>query len=1557
MYPIQKNELLNFEYFEKYIKENKINVINLTVSLFNKLIEYNPKIFDETRVVLIGGEAVLPKTVNILRHTSPHVEIINVYGPTENSDLSSCHIIKKDYKNAVPIGIPVSNSTCYVLDKNQNPLPIRIPGEIFVGGDGVALGYLNNEALTMEKFVTNKFGEGTLYKTGDLGYWEEDGTLQFVSRIDNQIKIRGFRIELKEIESKILEFGNIKECAVIVSQKNEGASLVACIVEKNKISTEKLDLYLKSSLPFYMIPSKYICVNSLPLNINGKLDINTLLKNVSYIKDELITPESEVEKILVNICKETLDIENIGINQNFFEIGGDSLSAIRLLNLINSEFNIQIPMKKLFEMSTLEDLAIYIENNSLEKTMINKVDTETKSENYPVSSAQKRIYFASSVDGKDSILYNISGGLILDSIPNITKLENAFNKLIKRQSSLRTYFEIENNKLVQKVKDKINFNLDIDNNIVLEKNLESEFKKFVKPFDLSITPLIRAKLQYLQNQKAILMIDMHHIISDGTSLSILLNELCKIYNGEELPEIKIEYKDYAIWENNKIKNKELEKAEEYWINQFENDIPVLNLPTNYPRSAIQSFEGNKIYTNINKEITNKINDLSNKLKITPYMLLLSCYYILLYKYSFQNDIVIGSPILNRIEPEFYNIVGMFVNSLPMRTNIDSSLSFETFVNKVKEMCLKSYKYQDYPFDELVNKLNIKRDTSRNPLFDTMFIYQNNGYVPATFKGINSKYYIPDTKISKFDLSLEIIPNKTEFNISFEYCTKLFDKEFIENLSNHYINIIKAVLENINTKIADIDMLSSTEKNKILYEFNDTKMDYPKDKTIVQLFEEQVEKTPDNIAVVFENQKLTYKELNEKANSLAHYLRETKRIERNNIVGIMVNRSLEMIISILAVLKSGACYIPIDPEYPQERIEYMLKDSKSKLLLTFKNLDQKLNFTNKIFVELSNSIYNGNIYNLENINMPVDLSYVIYTSGSTGKPKGVMLTHKNIVNFIYSIMEKIKLPPDSTIVSITTISFDIFVLESLLPLLNGMEIIIATEEAQTDGKIFNNLCINNNVNIIQTTPSRLETFLYDDNNIDFIKKVKYLLIGGEPFPENLLKKLHCIYDGKIYNMYGPTETSVWSSVEDLSNDTSINIGRPIGNTQMYILDKNKLPVPTNVSGELFISGDGLAKGYLNNNDLTNKTFVTNPFVTNTKMYKTGDLCKFLPDGKIKYLQRVDNQIKIRGLRIELEEIENKILSYPNIKKVCVIKQTINNRDFISAYYTSSKRINISEIRNYLSAFLPKYMVPSYFTVLSDFPYTPNGKIDKKSLPLPKEILSSDNTKEYSAPKTDLEKKFVNVWESILNIKPIGITDNFFELGGDSMLAMNLNIELKKITDSISYADIFKYPTINELIKKTKSKNEDYDFNYMEKNYDKYKDILALNLKVPRIFNVKYKSAGNILLTGATGFLGMHILDNFIKNEKGNIYCLIREEEGLTAQSKLYQKLNYYFGNKYNDLIGKRIFAVTGNIVSPAFGLNQEDLLNLSNNIDLVINAAARVTHYGNYADGKSLYCFE
>lgn len=1547
---LSDNSIYDIKFLANYIYQNKITFTFLPPNILDEI--YNLlKNFDSISLdkLLVGVESIKYSTLNKFLTLNKYMQIHNGYGPTEATICCISYMYNSSNKintsDFLPIGTPLANTNILILNSNCNKLqPFYTPGEICISGDCLSSGYVDT-SLNNGKFVISDYYNKVIYKTGDYGYILPNGNIIFIGRIDNQVKINGHRIELQEISNIIQSYTSINKSICIIKDKH----IICYFTADQSIDIDLLKSFLKKSLPYYMIPFKIIQLNSFPTTQNGKINTKELLNMLNYEKSNHVKlPTDNIEQTIYKLFSDLLNINNFSTTDNFFELGGDSLSAIKLSLEFSKIFNKDIVVQDIFTNPTVELLAIYIKSLSVSNNSI--CIKQTNKDSSFVSSAQKRIYYSSTLAGEASVLYNTPGGVIFDKPLNIKKLEYCINTLINRHESLRTYFEIQDNDIVQKIQEEIDFKLEFEETLVDIDNLDNEFNNFIKSFDLSVAPLFRLKYIDISNGNSALFIDMHHIISDGTSLTIFVEELCKLYNEEELTPLNITYKDFANYENNKLKNGSFKEAENFWVNQFKDDIPVLNMPTIYSRPSVKTYEGSKVHSKIDFETTKKINNLSKELGVTPYMLLLSVYYILLSKYTGQDDIIVGTPVVGRDAPEFYNIIGMFVNSLPIRAKIDFNISFKDFLNNIKDICLKNFKYQNYPFDVLVDKLNIPRDTSRTPLFDTMFIYQNNGIPQVNFKNIKSKYYIPDTNISKFDLSLEIIPTDNELQLSFEYATKLFDKSFIENFANHYSNILHIVLDNLDIKLSNIDMLSEKEKNTILYKFNNTKMDYPKDKTISQLFEEQVEKTPNNIAVVFGENKLTYTELNEKANSLACYLREQK-IGRNDIVGIMVNRSLEMIVSILAVLKSGACYIPIDPEYPQDRIEYMLNNSNSKYLLTFKNLADKVCFDNKIFIELSNELYNKSKNNLKNINHPEDLAYIIYTSGSTGTPKGVMLKHTsitNLANYLNNYIEFFKnVTSQKTIVSVTTISFDIFIFETLICLQKGLKVVIANEEEQhIPSKLFN-LIEKENVEIMQMTPSRMQIFL-DNVDSNSLQPLKYIILAGEALPDMLTSKLSSLGIQKLYNGYGPSETTIFSTFTDVTNLNKVTIGTPLYNTQTYILDKNMNVCPVNVPGELYISGAGVGLGYLNNPDLTSKSYLNNPFLENSTIYKTGDLCVLLKNHEIQYLGRIDNQIKIRGLRIELGEIENRIQAFPNIKRACVIKQTINNRDFLSAYFTQDKRINISNLREYLSNYLPKYMIPTYFTVLDDFPYTPNGKINKKALPIPSDILNGESKKNYIPAKTELEKSFVKIWEEILNVSPIGITDNFFELGGDSILAMNLNIELRKICDSITYSDIFKFPTISALIKKINSNIENYDTKYMERNYDKYNELLKKE-KVPNLFALKYTNSGNILLTGATGFLGSHILAEYITKEKGNVYCIVREEPGLTAQAKLHQKLNYYFGNKFDKLIGKRIFAVTGDINNFGFGLNQEDLLNLANNVSVVINTAARVAHYGDYKD--------
>lgn len=1349
-----------------------------------------------------------------------------------------------------------------------------------------------------------------------------------------------------EIEDKINKLPYILSCAVVKkTDKRSRDILCAYFTANTDVNTEDIQTALSEFLPRYMIPSYLKQMDILPYTPNGKIDRKRLPEPVFRTSSaSVVEAKNDFDRKILDILHKLLKQDKISMDDSFFELGGDSLLAISLCAIVQTEFNAKIFVKDIIEHPIIKDLSNLImkcTNNSNIPT-VKHIPT---AEYYKLSSAQTRMYYSSKVAGNSSVLYNIPGAIIVDEMLDFNKLQKCFSKIIERHESLRTYFVLHENQVVQKIKKEITFKLDILENANFDE-FNNIFSNFIKPFDLENAPLFRAKFVKFTNGKCAILLDMHHIISDGKSLSILINEICKLYSNlnTNLSDLNYTYKDFLTLLDDDVFKKNYIEAEKYWLKQFEGEIPVLNMPTINVRPAVQSFEGMRIYEKLDNTVFNKINTLAKKYNVTPYMILLCAYYILLSKYTGQEDIIIGSPSIGRDLAESQDIVGMFVNTFPLRNKVDNSFTVLQFLENLRKNLANDMKYQSYPFNELVDKLNIKRDASRNPLFDVMFIYQNNGYENIDISGVHATYKIPDTKTSKFDLSLEAVPINGFINLTFEFSTKLFSETFIKNFSENFINTLNIIIDNINIKIADIDILSKKEKDKILYGFNNTKKSYP-NKTFSMLFEEQVERTPNNVALVFGNQSLTFKELNEKANSLAYYLRNKQNIKREDSVGIMLNRSLEMIIAILAVMKSGGAYIPIDPHFPKDRVDYMLSSSSASILLTSEKLKEKIDFKNKLAIDLENdTIYSLPNYNLENINTLDDLLYTIFTSGSTGLPKGVLQTIKTLVNFTHYCNDSVgylKNPENQTVVSISTVSFDIFSYEALIPLQRGVKVVIANENEQTMPKLLNDLMQKNNVTVTQATPSVMQVFVNNIDSIPALKNLKYLTLTGEQVPITLVKELKEFGNITIYDGYGPTET-YYCTLSEIKGDF-VTIGKPFYNDQMYILDKNMNPVPIGVIGEIYISGEGVAKGYLNNPDLTAKSFLKNPFLENTPMYKSGDLGKYLENGDILCLGREDNQIKIRGLRIELGEIESLISKFPNIEKAVILKQTLNDREFLSAYFVANKRISINELRKYLSKSLPRYMIPSYYIALDTFPYTPNGKVDRKKLPLPKELLNISQ-ENYVAPKTDLQKKLVCIFEKILNTKPIGINDNFFELGGDSLLAMSLNIELLEITNKVSYSDIFKFSSVAELEEKINSSEEKTIFSKLENLPENILDILSKTTKKSKI---KKYCPKNILLTGSTGYLGIHILDEFLKNTDCKIYCIVRKEPGMSITAKLSQKLNYYFGDKYDALMNNRIIPVTGDICQPNFNLNKDDLLKLTKTVDVVIHSAANVAHFGDY----------
>jgi len=1403
---IKQNQKLNIEYIKHTIIENEVTHISLTPSFYKIILNEIGIELRNIKHITLGGESYTKKLVEEHFELLKDVKLFNEYGPTENSVCSTSYKLDKEYYKDT-IGKPNDNVRAYIINDNMQLNPIGVTGELCLSGDGLARGYLNNPELTKEKFVLSPFIAGErMYRTGDLARWLPDGNIEFMGRKDYQVKIRGFRIELGEIENQILKHETVKEAVVIDRTNNNGDRyLCAYLVTKTELIVGELREHLSRKLPEYMLPSHFIQLEKLPLTSNGKVDRKALPEpeNSIFAGTEYEAPRNTTEEKLVAIWQEVLGVEKIGINDDFFEMGGHSLKVTSLVAKIHKILNVEVPLKEIFKNSTIKGISEYIKNS--EESIYSSIERAEEKECYEMSSAQKRLYMLNQLD-TNSTNYNMPGVLELEGDLDATRLREAFNKLIKRHEALRTSFYSVEDGLVQKIHKQVEFEIE-EYKSEEDEQIEGIVKSFIRAFNLSKAPLLRVGLIKVNSNIHILMYDMHHIISDGTTMGILIEEFTKAYAGEELTPLRIQYKDFSEWQNKLIGSDSIKLQAEYWLKQFEGEIPVLNLTTDYQRPAVQSFEGDSIEFKIDKELTKKLRQIAKDTGSTMYMVLLSTFNILLSKYSGQDDIIVGSPIAGRPHADLENIIGMFVNTLAMRNYPSGEKTFKEFLREVKENALGAYENQDYQFEELVERLKLARDFSRNPVFDVMFVLQNMDMGELAVEGIKISPYKSENKVSKFDMTVNAVELEDSISIGIQYCTKLFSKATIQRMYKHLENIMQVMTENIDIKLSSLEILTEEEKQQISIDFNNTKADYPKDKTIHQLFEEQAERTPDNIAVVYEGNKLTYRELNERANQLARVLRD-KEVGSDSIVAITVERSLEMIVGIMAILKAGGAYLPIDPQYPEDRIEYMLQDSGARILLTQVCLYKGIAGDREV-IELDNQdIYQGEKDNLDCIAKFNKLAYVIYTSGSTGKPKGVMIENRSVINLVYALKDKIY--KDSTGMKIAMVSpyiFDASVKQIFPSLLLGQSLYIVPEDTRYDGMKLVNYYVKNNIDVSDGTPNHLRLIIGNNNNLDEIK-VKKFVIGGEALSNDIINRLlGKLINVDIINVYGPTECCVDSTLYVINKNNSndmVTIGKPLNNYRIYIVDKHLNMCPVGVPGELCISGDGLARGYLNRSELTAEKFIDNPFEQESRMYRTGDLARWLSNGNIEFLGRIDHQVKIRGYRIELGEIENKLLSHEAVKETVVIARDDNSGNkYLCAYVVGQEVLTVSELRSFISQELPEYMIPSYFIQLDKLPLTSNGKVDRKALPERDGSIATGA--EYEAPRNAMEEKLVDIWKEVLGVERIGINDSFFELGGHSLKATSLVAKIHKVLNvEISLRQIFKAPTIkgiSEYIKDT------------------------------------------------------------------------------------------------------------------------------------------------------------
>jgi amino acid adenylation domain-containing protein/non-ribosomal peptide synthase protein (TIGR01720 family) len=1409
--------------FIEYVRKQAIDLLRVTPSYLSALlISTSPRQLRETlsqvRCLIIGGEKANSADIRAWRKHFPTCDIINHYGPTETTVACALFTIPANAElDKALIGKPAHNHQFYVLDRFCHPVPIGVAGELYIGGAGVARGYLNQPELTNERFIVNPFataadkenGYTRLYKTGDLVRWLADGNLEFLGRNDFQVKIRGYRVELNEIEQVLLQHESIQQCVVVTCEKSPAdLHLVAYYVSKAPLNSSSLKHHLEKHLPVYMVPSVFIALEAFPLTLNGKLDRNALPEPL-WVDDAtpFTPPRDELESLVCTIWQDVLGVSTIGVHDDFFRLGGHSILAIHVSHRLSQETQRQITVADIFKHRTIAELGSILRTGDW-LTAIEPLAGDTA----PLSFAEERLWF----------IEQYEGGTDAYHIPLLFELDKAINKdaLLRALQSIITRHEVLRSTFVQDAPGVYHqYVQDRPSTIMHEEVNAASFaarrqELLCRPFDLTREFPIRINFFKLNDcNSQFLMVIVHHVAFDAWSRTIFLNELQFFYQeilaGKEpqLAPLPVQYNDFAIWQREFVKQ-HLDPLMEYWQNTLKGH-ETLAFPTDFQRPRIMDYRGDTVSAALPQTLSLKLKQLAEAEGVTLYTVLITGFAVLLYKYTGQNDLIIGTPTANRQHAQLAGLIGFFVNLLTLRLKLSPENTFRQCIHGIHADLIDAQCHQDLPFATLVEHLNLEREASRHPLFQLLFnvdyttqdSIRENWLKPASFDS--------DYNRSKLDLSVSIQDKGGSLFATLQYATSLFKRETIERFSAHFIHILTKMVDSSDLTISACQVLSPAEFQRVVYDWNKTEVPYPHDKTIHQLFEEQVRKNPHKVAVVFEDEKLTYQELNEKSNQLARFIRKqykenhptAEALLPDTLIAFCFERSMTLIISVLGILKAGGAYVPIEPHNPLDRIRFLLVDTKSTLLLTQAHLAPTLNeacpaHTRLLLID-DNDYQNEDKTNLPAYASSEDLAYIIYTSGTTGLPKGVMVRHRGLCNIVHHIPTPLGLTQNSRVLQFASIAFDASALQIFNSLTLGATLFVLAESTRKDIQ-----ALANYLNHHQITYAAIPPALLAHMDTAAFPHLKTLVVAGEASNAVLMSTWR---PGRcLINAYGPTENTIGAMVHRYeSGDPITTIGRPLANVKAYVLDKQAMPVPIGVAGELYIGGAGVARGYLNQPQLTNERFIANPFATAadkengyTRLYKTGDLVRWLADGNLEFLGRNDFQVKIRGYRVELNEIEQVLLQYEGILQCVVVTCEKSEGDLhLVAYYISKTPISSSSLKHHLEKHLPVYMMPSVFMPLEAFPLTLNGKLNRNALPEP---LWVDDASPFTPPRDELESLVCTIWQDVLGVSTIGVHDDFFRLGGHSILAIHVSHRLSQETQrQITVADIFKHRTIAEL----------------------------------------------------------------------------------------------------------------------------------------------------------------
>ncbi|WP_240311922.1 non-ribosomal peptide synthetase [Teredinibacter turnerae] len=1447
----KKDLLLDLENLAELIRQHHITVLNVPTAFFHALADAQ-LIASGLKKIIVGGEKLdREKTLRFLAN-HPGVEMHNTYGPTETTIVSASCIVDKDLlkkHHSIPIGRPINNTRIYILDNNLQLVPRNIAGELYIAGDGVSKGYINRPELTAEKFIDNPFEPGSvMYRTGDLGRWLDDGNIEYLGRIDTQIKIRGFRVELGEIESRLNTYKDIMDSVVVARGEAGDSHLVAFYVaqatQANKLITldeQSLRAYLAEQLPEYMLPVAYVSLEHIPLTPNGKVDRRCLeLQEVVITSSHsYVAASTDTEKQLVMLWAQVLkrDKDRIGIHDNFFELGGHSLMATQLLAKLRQQLGVNLPLKKLFDYPTIFRLAHAVDDDQTSGQVLPVIPVIDRHQlnRLPLSFAQERLWFIHQLD-PNSGAYNIPGAIRLTGHFSLQELDLAFATLITRHEILRTVFPSCDGVVEQEIKPGSDFQIDFRDisdqpDVDLRESCTQELceEEAARPFDLAVGPLMRCLVIKREDGDHVILLNMHHIISDGWSLDILIRELSEVLSARReerearLAPLPIQYVDYCVWQREYLREgPELSRQMGYWTQQLANAPESLALPTDFPRPKEQSYKGATHAFTLDKQTTAALKALSDAQGCTLYMTVLAVANVLFYRYSGQSDICVGSPIANRQHAETESVMGLFVNTLVFRNHVNGEQPFVEFLQQVKEVCLQAYAHQDIPFEKLVEVLQPHRNPAINPLFQVMLaMRQANVFQaePDLMEGESESYNI-SSSLSNFDLTIDFIETNDTLLGHIEYSSDLFKSETISRLTDHFQTLCRKLIEQPFQKIGATFFLSNGEKESLLkFGKGPEQLDQGVNQACLHdLFKEQVLRTPNATALEYRDEKISYQTLYDRSENLAYHLKSLG-VGPDILVGILIDKCPNMIIGILGILQAGGAYLPLDSEYPAERLSYMVDDSHVSLIVSEKAKRESIAqiapaIEQIICVDEYFEQFGGisaqagfDDDDAERVVKPNNLAYVIYTSGSTGKPKGVEIEHASAVNHSMYIKDILGLTSEDRQLQVSNMGFDLFVEEVFVALNSGVTLVLSNRERVISFENLAELIELESISILNI-PTAFFHAMVDERFA--MKNVKKIIVGGEKLIHEKAYQFTSKYpDIVLINTYGPTEATVTSTtvVVDrllLTQYPEVPIGRPIANTQLYILDDNLNYTPLGVPGDLYIGGKGLARGYLNRQDLTQTCFVDNPFLSGERMYKTGDIARWLEDGNIDYIGRADTQIKIRGFRVELGEVENRLQQFNEIKDSVVVVNKSAGRQVLVAFYVanSSKTsdlfiVDTDELQSFVAEVLPDYMVPVAYISLPSIPLTPNGKVDRKALScyeveiMPREL--------YQPASNETESALVEIWSELFQCdeSAVGIRHNFFDLGGHSILAVQLAAKInKRFGAKFPLGELFSSSTIEK-----------------------------------------------------------------------------------------------------------------------------------------------------------------